>query len=236
MSSQAGLAWRPGVAQGSYPQRRDERPPVLSRLLSGLASGFGLPRRTSRARIAAFASQVDDAARGLGDLDDSGFDAALIELGAGLRRSGLADALLPRGFALVREAARRVLGTPHYDVQLFGGRVMARQGLAELETGEGKTLTATLPASLAALAGIPVHVITANDYLVERDSSAMAPLYARLGLTTGTVVEGEQDPRTRRAAYARGIEPACDTISSPSRNSYVPELRYKRPWNSHSAL
>nr|MDJ0869315.1 prepilin peptidase [Myxococcota bacterium] len=94
------------------------------------------------------------------------------------------------------------LGTPHYDVQLFGGWVMARRGLAELETGEGKTLTATLPAAVAALAGIPVHVITANDYLVERDAEAMGPLYARLGLTVGRVVEREPDPSVRRAAYA----------------------------------
>ena len=119
-----------------------------------------------------------------------------------LRRDGLREALLPRGFALVREAARRTVGTTHFDVQLFGGWVMARSGLAELETGEGKTLAATLPASVAALAGIPVHVITANDYLVERDAEAMGPIYARLGLTVGSVVEREQSRQARRAAYA----------------------------------
>ena len=102
----------------------------------------------------------------------------------------------------MREAARRTLGTPHYDAQLYGGWVIVHEGLAELETGEGKTLAATLPAAVAALAGIPTHVITANDYLVERDADEMRPLYERLGITVGTVVEDVPDPARRRAAYA----------------------------------
>ncbi len=164
-----------------------------------------VPRRASRARIATFAQTVDNEAAGLRDLDEAHFDSAVAQLRGALRHAGLCEPLVRRGFALVREAARRALGTPHYDVQLFGGWVMARQGLAELETGEGKTLTATLPASVAALTGIPVHVITANDYLVERDAESMGPLYARLGLSVGSVVEGERDPRTRRAGYARDV-------------------------------
>ena len=108
-------------------------------------------------------------------------------------------------FALVREVAGRSLGTPHYDVQLMGGWIMARGMLAEMATGEGKTLTATLPAAAAALAGIPVHVISSNDYLVTRDAEAMGPLYEALGLSVGTVTDAEKDPDARRAAYACDI-------------------------------
>ena len=198
----AALASRPGVVQGAYPERRDERPPVLSRALRALIGTVSVPRRATRSGIAAFARSVDREAVGLDDLSDARFDDAIAELRGALRREGLRESLLRRGFALVREAARRTLGTVHYDVQLFGGWVMAQSGLAELETGEGKTMAATLPASVAALAGIPVHVITANDYLVERDAEAMGPIYARLGITVGSVVEREQSRQARRAAYA----------------------------------
>jgi preprotein translocase subunit SecA len=190
------------VVQGAYPERRDERPPALSRALRAVVGALRVPQRASRARIAAFVRSVDAEATELDGLDDARFDHAVGELRDALRREGFRESLLPRGFALVREAARRTLGTTHFDVQLFGGWVMARSGLAELETGEGKTLAATLPASVAALAGIPVHVITANDYLVERDAEAMGPVYARLGLTVGSVVEREQSRQARRAAYA----------------------------------
>ncbi|MDJ0852788.1 MAG: prepilin peptidase [Myxococcota bacterium] len=203
MSSAAGIAaWRPGVVRGSRPERADDRRPRLVRARDALVGWLRPPRSASRAEVAAFAALVDAEAAGLTVLSESAFDAALAELRQALRRQGVADALLPRGFALVREAARRSLGTPHYDVQLFGGRVMARRGLVELETGEGKTLTATLPAALAALAGSPVHVITANDYLVERDAESMRPLYQRLGLRTGIVLERDPDPGARREAYA----------------------------------
>ena len=174
----------------------------LARALHAVVGFFRVPQRIGRAAVTAFARRVDAEAAGLADLSEAGFDRTLEVLRADLRRNGLQETLVLRGFALVRETARRTLGTPHYDVQLFGGRVMVRQGLAELETGEGKTLTATLPAALAALAAIPVHVITANDYLVVRDAEAMAPLYARLGLTTSTVVEAESARPARRAAYA----------------------------------
>jgi len=199
--SSRALPFRPGVAAGGYPERRGERPP-LSRALRSVVGWLRVPSRVRRARVDAFARRIDTCAAGLADLDDARFDAAVAELRAALRREGLVPAKICRGFALVREAARRELGTPHYDVQLYSGWVMAHQGLAELETGEGKTLAATLPAAIAALAGIPVHVVTANDYLVERDAETMGPLYARLGLTTGTVLEREPEPEARRAAYA----------------------------------
>ncbi|MDJ0848647.1 MAG: prepilin peptidase [Myxococcota bacterium] len=203
MSSALDLApWRPGVIRGPRPERREETAPRLARGRHALVGWLRASRRATRSAVDDFARRVDAEAAGLDALSETSFDAAVAELRGALRRQGVRGRLLPRGFALVREAARRSLGTPHYDVQLFGGRVMAERGLAELETGEGKTLTATLPAALAALAGSPVHVITANDYLVERDAGAMRPLYERLGLEAGFVVERDPERRARRAAYA----------------------------------
>ncbi|MGA7986636.1 MAG: preprotein translocase subunit SecA, partial [Burkholderiales bacterium] len=103
-------------------------------------------------------------------------------------------------FALVREAARRNVGQRHFDVQLIGGWAMLNGMLAEMETGEGKTLTATLTAATAALAGRAVHVVTVNDYLAERDAETIGPVFRALGLSVGCVKQG-MDPASRRAAY-----------------------------------
>ncbi len=111
------------------------------------------------------------------------------------------DALLPEAFAVVREASRRVLGMRHFDVQLVGGMVLHDGKIAEMKTGEGKTLVATLPVYLNALSGRGVHVVTVNDYLARRDSEDMGRLYGFLGLTTGVIVHGLMDDE-RRAAYA----------------------------------
>lgn len=204
MSSRSGaLPARPGVVRGPYPERADQRPGILTRSLDAAAALVrSFPRPVSPARQRAFVRRIDRAADGLAHASERRFDEAVASLREGLRRSGPCPPLVERGFALIREAARRTLHTPHHDVQLVAGWIMAHDGLAEMETGEGKTLAATLPASIAALAGVPVHVITANDYLVERDGKALAPLYARLGLTTGTVRERDPDRDLRRAAYA----------------------------------
>jgi len=107
--------------------------------------------------------------------------------------------VVAQAFALVREVARRTLGMRHFDVQVMGGWVLLHGMVAEMETGEGKTLTATLPACTAALAGLPVHIVTVNDYLATRDAEAMGPIYEALGLTVGVIVHG-MDPQARRAA------------------------------------
>src|SRR4051794_39889368 len=103
------------------------------------------------------------------------------------------DELLPEAFALTREASRRSTGQRHYDVQLIGGMVLHDGAIAEMKTGEGKTLTATLPAGLNALAGTRVHVVTVNDYLARRDADWMRPVYEMLGLTVGILHAGGQD-------------------------------------------
>ena len=119
-------------------------------------------------------------------------------LRAPLRHEGFRDELVARAFAIVREAAWRTVGQRHRDVQLIGGRVLLDGLVAEMETGEGKTLTATLPACAAALAGIPVHVVTVNDYLARRDAEWMAPIYQALGLSVG-VGRARHGPRMRGA-------------------------------------
>ena len=104
----------------------------------------------------------------------------------------------------MREAAKRTLGQRHFDVQLMGGMVLHRGMIAEMKTGEGKTLVATLPVYLNALAGKGVHVVTVNDYLAQRDSEWMGQIYRFLGLTVGCIVHGLDDDE-RRAAYAADI-------------------------------
>jgi preprotein translocase subunit SecA len=115
------------------------------------------------------------------------------------------DDLLPDAFAVVREASRRVLDMRHYDVQLIGGMVLHRGMVAEMKTGEGKTLVATCPVYLNALVGKGVHVVTVNDYLAARDAEWMGRLYRFLGLSTGTILSNERNERIKRDAYASDI-------------------------------
>ena len=114
------------------------------------------------------------------------------------------DDLLPEAFAVVREAAKRTLGQRHYDVQIMGGAAMHRGNIAEMRTGEGKTLVATLPSYLNALAGRGVHVVTVNDYLAERDSEWMGRIHRFLGLSVGVIINS-MTPAERRAAYNSDI-------------------------------
>jgi len=194
---------RPGVVEGLYPERLDARPSGLARTLHGVTGT--LSRRRQAKRLASVVGQIDEHGQAIAGASSE----RLAEVAAVLRRrfarEGLSETLMQASFALVREVADRVLQTRHYDVQLMGGWVMASGMLAEMETGEGKTLTATLPAATAALAGIPVHVISSNDYLVTRDAEAMGPIYRALGLSVGTITDAEKGPDARRAAYACDI-------------------------------
>src|SRR5690606_25433296 len=114
------------------------------------------------------------------------------------------DALIPEVFAVVREAARRTIGLRHFDVQLIGGLALHEGKIAEMRTGEGKTLVATLAAYLNALPGRGVHVVTVNEYLAQRDADWMGPIYRFLGMTVGVIRSG-QTPAEKRAAYAADI-------------------------------
>ena len=134
-------------------------------------------------------------------LDDAALRAKTDEFRARIAGGESLDDLLPEAFATVREASRRVLGMRHFDVQLVGGMVLHDGKIAEMKTGEGKTLVATLAVYLNAIARRGVHVVTVNDYLAQRDSAEMGQLYAFLGLTTGVIIHGLSDDE-RRAAYA----------------------------------
>src|SRR5258707_2779167 len=121
-----------------------------------------------------------------------------------LEKGEALDDLLPEAFAVVREASKRTLGQRHFDVQLVGGIVLHRGNISEMKTGEGKTLVATLPSYLNALAGEGVHVVTVNDYLARRDSEWMGQIYRFLGMTVGVIVHGLDD-NERKAAYGADI-------------------------------
>ena len=139
------------------------------------------------------------------ELADEDFPPRILQYKNAVQEEGQSlDALLPEVFALVREASRRVLGMRHYDVQLIGGMVLHKGKIAEMKTGEGKTLVATLPVVLNALSGKGVHVVTVNDYLARRDSAWMGQLYGFLGLTTGVIVHGLDDEE-RKQQYAADI-------------------------------
>jgi preprotein translocase subunit SecA len=137
-------------------------------------------------------------------LSDSELQGKTEELKQRLEQGQELDDILPEAFAVVREAAKRVLGQRHYDVQLIGGMVLHQGKISEMRTGEGKTLVATLPAYLNALTGLGVHVVTVNDYLARRDSEWMGQVYKFLGLSVGLVVHG-LNYEEKRAAYAADI-------------------------------
>jgi preprotein translocase subunit SecA len=137
-------------------------------------------------------------------LSDDALRGKTAEFRQRLAEGATLDDLLPEAFAVVREGARRALGMRHFDVQLIGGMVLHDGKIAEMKTGEGKTLVATLPVYLNALPGKGVHVVTVNDYLARRDAEWMGQLYGFLGLTVGIIVHGLDDEQ-RRAAYAADI-------------------------------
>ncbi|MGN7294803.1 preprotein translocase subunit SecA [Rhizobium sp. SAFR-030] len=156
--------------------------------------------RSYRSRISDIAALEDS----VKTLTDTELAAKTVEFRQQLADGKSLDDILAPAFAVVREASRRVLGMRPFDVQLTGGMILHDGAIAEMKTGEGKTLVATLPVYLNALAGKGVHVVTVNDYLAQRDAATMAKLYGFLGLTTGVIVHGLDDDQ-RRAAYACDI-------------------------------
>jgi preprotein translocase subunit SecA len=189
-----------GTSWGAYPERLEPQPSWFDRAGKRVVSPFLRLAKTHSMQQRSFVRAVASHARWAGSLTDGRIREEAAELGLQLREHGFTNPLVSRCFSLIRESAERTLGKRHFDVQLIGGRLMLSGMIAEMETGEGKTLAATLPAATAALAGIPVHVITVNDYLTARDAEWMGPIYRMLGLTVGTIVHG-LEPAQRRAAY-----------------------------------
>ncbi len=137
-------------------------------------------------------------------LSDDDLKAKTLEFRQRLEKDESLDGLLPEAFAVVREASRRVMGMRHFDCQMIGGITLHEGKIAEMRTGEGKTLTATTAVYLNALSGKGVHVVTVNDYLAERDANWMRPLYEFLGMSVGVILS-QQDPNSKREAYGADI-------------------------------
>ncbi len=174
-------------------------------MLSGIAKKiFGSRNDRLVKRLQRQVSRINEFEPQLQALDDAELTAQTERLRGRLAEGETLDAVLPEAFATVREAARRALGMRHFDVQLIGGMVLHQGRIAEMKTGEGKTLVATLPAYLNALSGKGVHIITVNDYLARRDSDWMGQVFRFLGLEVGVVVPG-MDAETKRAAYQADI-------------------------------
>ena len=152
-------------------------------------------------RVMPIISQINSLEPEIEKLTDNELRAKTDELKAKLQEGKSLDDILPEAFAVVREASKRVLGMRHFDVQLIGGIILHQGRIAEMRTGEGKTLVATLPVYLNALTGKGVHVITVNDYLAKRDSEWMGKVYKFLGLTVGLSIAG-MDPKEKQKAYA----------------------------------
>jgi preprotein translocase subunit SecA len=205
MSDADKLKWRTLERSAApYTERSDPTESQVDRVLLAALAGMKRPFSRALARASRVARLTESEQRAADACTDVDLRERADALRGGLLRHGFAPELVARAFALVRTAANRTVGLRHFPVQLMGGHVMLEGMLAEMGTGEGKTLAATLPAATAALAGMPVHIVTVNDYLAKRDGEWMGPLYAALGLTVGIVQHGQQ-PEERRAAYAADI-------------------------------
>jgi preprotein translocase subunit SecA len=167
--------------------------PLVGRINSFEPESEKLSDDDLRARTARFKETIAKAVADIEDKDERK-----------RREREALDEILPEAFATVREASKRVTGMRHFDVQLIGGIVLHQGRIAEMRTGEGKTLVATLPTYLNALTGRGVHVITVNDYLASRDADWMGQIYGFLGLTTGCI-QNDMDDWQRKDAYAADI-------------------------------
>jgi preprotein translocase subunit SecA len=202
-----------------YPERDEPHSDqLLDRLGIAVSGRVSRKLRSRPKRAHAIVDRVKPFEAGMRTLDLEGLRDAARELRRQLRREGLKDELIARSFSLIRETSDRILGMRHFDTQLIGGWVLLQGMIAEMETGEGKTLAATLPACTAALAGRPVHVITVNDYLVVRDHDLMEPVYTALGISSAAVTS-EMSHEERQRAYA------CDVVYCTNKTVVFDYLR-----------
>src|SRR6195256_1168338 len=169
-----------------------------------LAKVVGTQNDRELKRLRPIVTEVNAFEPAIKALSDEQLRARTAEFRARLAQGATLDDLLPEAFAVVREAGNRMLNMRHFDVQLIGGAVLHKGKIAEMKTGEGKTLVATLPAYLNALGGRGVHVVTVNDYLARRDSEWMGKIYRFLGMTVG-VIKHDLNDAERQVAYAADI-------------------------------
>ncbi|WP_291150326.1 preprotein translocase subunit SecA [Ensifer sp. SSB1] len=203
----------------AYPERQD-RPEHWLDGIEKMVTSFPqmVAGRLNRHHLKELVQRINAAGTALRGETGLGLAARISEIRAALRCHGLTDANICLGFAIVREVSQRTIGLRHLDVQILAGLAMLKGRVAEMDTGEGKTLTAGLPASVAALAGLPVHVITVNDYLAERDLDILRPIYDFLGLTVGLV--NSTVPRPERPAAYR-----CDIVYASNKEIAFDYLR-----------
>ena len=207
---------RPGATLGAYPERLAEREGRAARVLRALRSIDAIRAARPGEALERFVATVHAEQASLRGAGEARLSEAVVAVRGMLARDGFTDACLARVFALAREAAARTLGVAHFDVQLMAGRALADGKLVEMETGEGKTLAATLPACAAALAGVPVHVVTANDYLAgARCGIDGVPSIAALGLSVGAVTDASGTLRAARRVRAV-MSPTAPARRSPS--------------------
>src|ERR1700751_436961 len=171
-----------------------------------LAKVFGTKHDRELKRIRPMVAAINDLEPEMQQLSDADLAAETVKFKEQVAQGASLDDILIRAFAVCREAGRRVLNMRHFDVQLIGGVVLHRGRIAEMKTGEGKTLVATLPSYLNALSGKGVHIVTVNDYLAKRDRDWMGRIHEFLGLSCGVVLttQNPQGPE-RKAAYAADI-------------------------------
>ncbi|EER47653.1 preprotein translocase subunit SecA [Actinobacillus minor NM305] len=174
---------------------------MISKILTAI---FGSSNDRTLKRLRKTVNKINKLEPEFEKLADAELQAKTAEFKQRLANGETLAAMLPEAFATVREASKRVMGMRHFDVQLIGGMVLTERNIAEMRTGEGKTLTATLPCYLNALTGKGVHVVTVNDYLARRDAETNRPLFEFLGLTVGVNVPG-MAPEEKRAAYRADI-------------------------------
>jgi preprotein translocase subunit SecA len=183
------------------PEKKDPDESFLDKAVHRLKGWTVLPFSARTVRMRRILRPLRRVEKDLLGLTDGDLKKRIAEIGIHLKTSGLKRKYIAAAFACIREVAFRTQGMRHFDVQVMGGYAMLMGMIAEMGTGEGKTLTATLTAGTAALAGMPVHVISVNDYLTQRDAERMAPVYTFLGLSVGVVIHG-MDRDARRDAYA----------------------------------
>jgi len=190
--------------KNTYSQQMDEWPGFLESQSRKFVDKVTYQFQRHQYSVAYISKQVSRYETDITTLSDEELKHRVQHLKSELIQKGLQDNLVHQSFALIREVANRVLKLRHFDVQLLGGWVMLNGMVAEMETGQGKTLTATLPACTVAMAGIPVHIVTANDYLAERDEETLRPLYQWLGLSSSSILD-RTELEFRQQAYQAHI-------------------------------
>lgn len=210
-----------------YPKKDDKEPTWLEKQVNSLYTLVKYRVEKQPWRYQSFADRVLGLHNKFDELDDQSLSDCVLRLKRQARTTGVTTDYLVEAFALIREVSARELNMRHYKAQVIGGWALVNGMIAEMETGQGKTLTATLAAGAIAMAGIPTHVITVNRYLAERDADTMGPVFRVLGLSVGVVTDEMQSPEKKQAyacdlTYCTNKDVAFDHLRDRMTMSNVP--------------